>query len=148
MTDGEAICDDVAIEFYPGCYAKAFRNGSIGLGDVHPPGDEPDEEEIFTAIRTPSKQFALKSGFGRYLSIDPKTKKLVGLSEAIGEPELFLVSFEGDKTAICCFTDTFLGCQGDRGQESIYAHARTVGPKEMLTIRVNYDPLRAGMSER
>lgn len=148
MTKSEHIDEDVAIEFYPGCYAKSYSNGTIGLGEPHPPGDGPDEEEIFTAISAPSNQFALKSGFGRYLSIDAKTKKLTGLSEAIGEQELFLASFEADKTAICCFTDTFLGPAGEPGDLSIYAIARTVTPNEMLSIRVNYDPLMAGMSKQ
>lgn len=124
------------IEFLPGRYAKALDNGNIALGDQHEPGEGPEEEEIFTAIRAPSNQFALKSGFGRYLSID-SNRRLVGLSEAIGERELFLASIEDSKMAICGFNDRFLRADLEAEGKPIVAWAEKVGSPELVTIRTN-----------
>lgn len=143
-TKYEHIKDEVCIEFIPGCYARALSNGSIVLGNLHPPGETPDEEEIFTAIAASTNQIAIKSGFGRYLSIDSR-KHLVGLSEAIGEPETFLPVFEDSKLALCSsFNDCFLSPdeEVEESQPPIVAKATKVGPYEILNIRINNDPMK------
>ena len=136
----EHIRDDIAIEFLPGCYAKALGNGRIVLGAPHPPGDGPDEEEIFTAISAGSNQIAFKSGFGRYLTVDNKSR-LMGLSEAIGQSESFLPVFENDKQALCAYNDCFLSVNENSDLQQIVAKETTVSTNEMLTIRVQNDPI-------
>ena len=137
----DQIRDDISIEFLPGCYAKALGNGRIVLGAPHPPGDGPDEEEIFTAICAgDSNQIAIKSGFGRYLTVDNKSR-LMGLSEAIGESEKFLPVFEDNKQALCAFNDCFLSVDENSDLQQIIAKVSTVSSNEMLTIRVNNDPI-------
>lgn len=137
----EEIKDDVAIEFIPGCYAKSLSNGRIVLGQLHPPGEGPDEEEIFTAIGGRVNQVSFKSGFDRYLAVDSK-KRLMGLSEAIGELESFLPVFEENKTALCASNDCFLSVNEDSNIQQIVARSTKAGPNEMVTIRVRDDPQR------
>lgn len=138
----EHMKDDVAIEFLPGCYAKAMSNGTIVMGNPHPPGEGPDEEEIFTAIAASTNQVAFKTGFGRYLGIDSR-KRLMGISEAIGEQEIFLPVFEEGKLALSAFNDCFLSPDQELStadNPQIMAKAMTAGLNEMLTVRINNDP--------
>lgn len=109
------------------------------MGNPHPPGEGPDEEEIFTAMCASTNQIALKTGFGRYLSVDSK-KRLVGLSEAIGDQETFLPVFEDDKLALCAYNDCFLSPEDTEDVRPIVACSSSVGPLEMLSIRINHDP--------
>lgn len=139
VTKYDHIKDDVAIEFLPGCYARALGNGKIVLGRPHPPGDGPEEEEIFTAICAGTNQIALKSGFGRYLGVDNK-KRLMGLSEAVGELETFLPVFEDGKLALCAYNDCFLSPDEETEPQLIVARSEKVGPSEMVNIRINNDP--------
>lgn len=140
MNKAELIKDDVAIEFLPGCYAKAMSNGTIVMGNPHPPGEGPDEEEIFTAVAAGTNLVAFKSGFGRYIGIDAR-KRLMGISEAIGDQEMFLPVVEEDKLALSAHNDCFLSPdQESTDNPQIMAKAMTAGPNEMLNIRVNNDP--------
>lgn len=141
VTKYEHIKGDVAIEFLPGCYAKSLSNGRIVLGNPHPPGDGPDEEEIFTVVGGRVNQVSFKSGFDRYFTIDNR-KRLMGLSEAIGELESFMPVFEDDKTALCAYNDCFLSVDEDSEIQQIVARSDKAGASEMLTIRVANDPLK------
>lgn len=49
-------------------------------------GDAPDATEILTAITLGDSKIALKSGYGKYLSIDPEGR-VTGKSDAIGSRE-------------------------------------------------------------
>ncbi|CAG2181658.1 unnamed protein product, partial [Oppiella nova] len=65
----EQITGQIAIEISPYQYVRALDNGLFILGAAHSPGEQPDPEEIITAIRC-STQIALKSGYNKYLSVD------------------------------------------------------------------------------
>lgn len=127
------------IEFLPNCYAKATSSGSIVLGNPHPPGEGPDEEEIFTAVSIPVNQVAFKSGFGRYLGVDSR-KRLIGIAEAISETEMFLPVFEDNNTALCAYNECFISPDTSSEPHYLLAEAEKVGPSEMLTLRVNNNP--------
>lgn len=135
----DQIRDDVVIEFVSNCYAKATSSGNIVLGNPHPPGEGPDEEEIFTAVPIPVNQVAFKSGFGRYLGVDSR-QRLIGVSEAMGETEMFLPIFEDNKTALCAYNECFITPDTSSDPQNLIAEAEKVGPNEMLTIRVNNNP--------
>jgi protein FRG1 len=140
-TKYEQIRADVVIEFSPGCYAKALSNGRIVLGNPHPSGEAPCEEEIFTAVPAGTNLIAFKSGFDRYLSID-SLKRFVGISEAIGEAEKFVPVYEDGKAALCSvFNDCFLSVDENSQCHQIIAKSLKAGPSEMLNIRVNSDHL-------
>ena len=53
------------------------------VGDVHDKGEGPAPEEIFTASRVSDQHIALKSGYGKYLTVN-KEGVLSGTSDAIG----------------------------------------------------------------
>lgn len=140
-TKSDQIKEYVAIEFLPGTYAKALPNGTIVLGDAHPPGEGPDEEEIFLAVNISADQFAFKSGFERYLSVD-SDNHITGISEAISELECFTVVYEDGKTAICAANDKFLSPQ-DSDTKPILARSTWVSQNECLKVRINYDPTKS-----
>lgn len=118
------------------------------LGNPHPPGEPPDEEEIFTAVCAATNQIAFRSGFGRYLSVDTK-KRLMGLSEAIGEQESFLPVFQDNKLALSAYNDCFISAPDEESETlQIMAKAERAGPYEMLNIRVNHDPLKFDGKEK
>lgn len=131
----EEIKSEVAIEFLPSIYARALDDGSIVLGDPHPPGEGPDDEEVFTSIHASNNHIALKSGFGRYLSID-RQKQIVGLSEAIGEKELFFPVFESNETALSTYDNYFLGPDIEIDNFPIVAKSTIVSAGEKLSLRV------------
>lgn len=139
----EHVQGDIAIEFLGSCYAKAMGDGSIVLGQPHPPGEGPEEEEIFTVVSASSNQIALKSGFGRYLNVDSKGR-LMGLSEAIAEPESFLPVFEDEKLAMSAFNDCFIGpdieAEDAIGSQPIVAKSKTVTNYEIINIRITNNP--------
>lgn len=130
----------------PSCYAKAVSNGTVILGDPHPPGEGPEEEEIFTIVNAGTNSFALKSGFGRYLSVN-SDRKITGLSEAIGEQESFLVSFEDGKTAISAANECFLSVEDGSDTRHIIARATWAGQRQMVTIRINFDPYKLALDQ-
>lgn len=146
-TAHEQICGDVAIEFLPSCYAKALSNGKIVLGQPHAPGDGPDEEEIFTALGAGANQIALKSGFGRYLTINNKNR-LMGLSEAIGQLETFSPVFEDGKLALCAHNNCFISPDENSDIKQLVARSETAGPNEVCTIRLNHDPVKFSKSDQ
>ena len=49
-------------------------------------GDGPEETEVLTCIRLSDSKIALKSGYGKYLSVDSKGR-VVGRSDAIATRE-------------------------------------------------------------
>lgn len=61
-------------------------SGSPKHFDVIIAGEEPDPIEILTAVKVNETKIALKSGYGKYLSIDPDDG-VIGRSEAIGARE-------------------------------------------------------------
>lgn len=82
----EDIVGAVALEFRKQTYMKSLDDGSFTLGGPHDDGDGPSPEEIFTAIRINDDKFAIKSGYGKYLSIE-KNGTVVGRSDAVGAHE-------------------------------------------------------------
>ncbi len=49
-------------------------------------GEGPAETEVLTCVRISDQKIALKSGYGKYLSVDSKGR-VVGRSDAIGSKE-------------------------------------------------------------
>lgn len=125
----------------PRCYLKALDNGTFSVGNLHESGEGPDQEEIFTCIKSTDTQITLKSGYGKYLSIDAKNR-LIGRSDAIGDRELFEPVFEEQdgalKLAILAHNKNFLSY--DEEEHTLYATGRKVTANELLKMRSNVDP--------
>ncbi|GAV05592.1 hypothetical protein RvY_15696 [Ramazzottius varieornatus] len=124
----------VAIEFFPFSYIKSCDNGTFTFGAPHNEGDEPYPEEILTAVRISDTRIALKSGYGKYLSVT-SNGKVVGRSEAIGALEQWDPVFEDGKLALMSSSNQcFLTCKND---DELTATATSAGLDEFVKIRSN-----------
>jgi protein FRG1 len=135
----DQISGQISIEMSPYQYIRALDNGLFILGAAHSPGEEPDPEEILTAIRVSNTHIGLKSGYNKYLSIDSKSR-LIGRSEAIGPREQFEPVFQESKLALLGSNSCFLSADEEQELPYIMAKSPTAGPNEMLKIRSNIDP--------
>jgi len=135
----DQISGQISIEMSPYQYVRALDNGLFILGAAHSPGEEPDPEEVLTAIRVSNTHIALKSGYNKYLSIDSKSR-LIGRSEAIGPREQFEPVFQDSKLALLGSNSGFLSADEEQELPFIIAKSPTAGPNEMLKIRSNIDP--------
>ncbi|KRX36880.1 Protein FRG1 -like protein, partial [Trichinella murrelli] len=95
MTENSKLTGcNVAIETSPFTYVMAMDNGKFTLGPPHKAGEQPSPEEILTLIRPPDADwFALKSGYGKYLSVDGKGF-LVAMTDAASTRERWELVFE------------------------------------------------------
>lgn len=129
------------MEVLPRCYLRALDNGTFSIGAMHEPNEGPDQEEIFTCIKSTDTQIALKSGYGKYLGIDSRNR-LIGRSDAIGDRELFEPVFEEQdgslKLAILAHNKNFLSY--DEEENTLFATGRKVTANEILKMRSNVDP--------
>lgn len=70
-------------------------------------GDGPDAEEILTAVQVSDTKIALKSGYGKYLTVDPDGD-VTGRADAIGVREQWEPVFQEVKHSILCFLNYIL----------------------------------------
>ncbi|KAH7958969.1 hypothetical protein HPB49_007044 [Dermacentor silvarum] len=103
----EEYTGPIAIEFTPYCYVSSQDNGLFVLGGPHPPGEGPFPEEILTAVKLSDTKIALKSGYGKYLSVQPDGT-VVGRSDAIGPLEQWEPVFQDGKVALLASNSCFL----------------------------------------
>jgi len=128
----EDIVGAVALEFRTQTYMKSLDDGSFTLGGPHDEEDGPHPEEIFTAIRINDDKIAIKSGYGKYISVE-KDGSIVGRSDAVGAHEQWEPIFQEGKLAILAHNGYFLSASPD--DDSIVAVSRKAGEHEMVTMR-------------
>ncbi|XP_018323246.2 protein FRG1 homolog [Agrilus planipennis] len=128
----EDIKGPVAIEFGKHTYIKALDNGLFTLGAPHSDGEGPYPEEILTAIQINERKIALKSGYGKYLSVD-KNGAVVGRSDAIGSKEQWEPVFENGQMALSAYTDCFISIHSK--DDSVIALSKVASKDEILQIR-------------
>lgn len=132
---------NMAIEVMANCYMVALDNGGIAVGSPRDDGDEPDPTEIFTVVKVNDTKLALKSGYGKYLSLEA-SGRVVGRAEAMGGREQFEPVFQEGEVALNGCNNCFLSCDEDG---NIVCTSRTAGRGEMVKLRSNvatvYDPL-------
>ncbi|KAK6172726.1 hypothetical protein SNE40_016329 [Patella caerulea] len=131
----DQIIGNVAIEMGDMTYISAMDNGLFTLGDHRSEGEAPDPVEILTAIKINDTKLALKSGYGKYLSVDTDGK-LIGKSEAVGSREQFEPVFQDGKLAINGCNGRFISVTKDG---DIMCSSKTAGEKEMIKIRSSVD---------
>ncbi|KAJ8298433.1 hypothetical protein KUTeg_024964 [Tegillarca granosa] len=102
-------------------------------GDTTMHGEGPDPVEILTAIKVNETKIALKSGYGKYLSVEPDGT-VVGRSDAIAVREQWEPVFQGGKMALNGSNNCFLSVDEER---DIVCKSKTAGNSEMLKIRLN-----------
>lgn len=91
----EHIIGSVFIEFKEFMYMHSLENGVFVIGAPHTAGDSPDQNEILTSIKVDENHIALKSAYGKYLSINSHGL-VIGRSDAISPKEYFKVEIEYD----------------------------------------------------
>ncbi|GAB1607540.1 protein FRG1-like [Argonauta hians] len=121
----------VAIEMKTARFINSLDNGLFELGPEHSEGDPPDPTEIITAIKVNETKIALKSGYGKYMSVE-KSGEVVGRSDAIGEREQWEPVFQEGKTAISGPNGCFLSSDEDGNITCIKPKA---GPSEMVLVK-------------
>jgi protein FRG1 len=134
----EEITGAISIECSPFSYIRALDNGLFVASAPHRPGENPDQEEVITAVKVNDTHIALKSGYNKYLSIDNQNR-LVGRSEAIGSREQFEPVFQDGKMALMGCNSCFLA-PDDEKDGLIFAKSRAAGDGEHLKIRSIIDP--------
>ncbi|XP_033743397.1 protein FRG1-like isoform X1 [Pecten maximus] len=131
----------VVIEMSELRYICPQDNGSLRQGIQHPAGDVPEPEEVLTAIKINETKIALKSGYGKYLSIDTDGS-VIGKSDAIGSREQWEPVFQDGKMALNGCNGRFMSCTSD---DRIICASSKAGPEEMIQIRMSakeeVDPL-------
>jgi protein FRG1 len=132
----DEITGHISIEFGNKTYIKALDNGKFILGPPHGDGEVPDPEEILTAIKVNETKIALKSGYGKFLSLE-KDNTITGRAEAVGTMEQFEPIFQDDKDgiemAILCANQCFMAI--DPEDDELVAVRRKVGTAEIAVIR-------------
>ncbi len=78
----DQVTGTVFIEFKELMYMHGLDNGLFVLGPPHEAGERPESCELLTAIRADENHVALKSAYGKYLSIN-QNGLIVGRSDAI-----------------------------------------------------------------
>ncbi|XP_071453382.1 protein FRG1 homolog [Hetaerina americana] len=131
----EEIVGSIAIELGEQTYIRALDNGLFTVGAPHDQGDGPSPEEILTAVKVGETKIALKSGYGKYIRVEPATGKVVGRSDAIGALEQWEPIFQDGKMALLGSNDRFLG--EDVSSGDVMATAKAVGTGEIVRIRSN-----------
>lgn len=127
----EEYTGPIAIEFTPYCYVSSQDNGLFVLGGPHQPGEGPFPEEILTAVKLSDTKIALKSGYGKYLSVQPDGT-VVGRSDAIGPLEQWEPVFQDGKVALLASNSCFLTVVDGT---DIKASCRSAGSDEMIKVR-------------
>merc|ERR1712038_1531978 len=76
--------EECAIEFILNefCYISALDDGTFTLSG-RKLAEDPDRQEIFVPIPINDNHFAFKTGFGRYIGVDPHGK-IIATAEAYG----------------------------------------------------------------
>ena len=112
----EQITGTVFIELQEFMYMHGLDNGVFVLGAPHEPGDRPDTCELFTAVRVDDKHVALKSAYGKYLSVN-SNGLVVGRSDAISPKEYFEIEidydYDGRKIYVKASNGNYVSANGD-----------------------------------
>ena len=107
----QQISGAVFIEFQEYMYMHGLDNGVFVMGAPHEPTERPSMEEILTAVRVDDTHVALKSAYGKYLSVN-SNGLVVARSEAISPKEYFEViidyDYDGRKFFLKAYNDNFI----------------------------------------
>lgn len=128
------VSGNIALQTFKKSYLEALNNGLFTVGELRDDGENsPAPVEEFTAVQLSDKKIALKSGYGKYMSVN-MMGNVTGRSDAIGPQEQFECVFEEDKVAL----ETYNGCclsVNEEGQLS--ATKKIAGEQETFYIRTS-----------
>lgn len=133
-------------------YLSSLDDGEFELSGQS--SSEPAPEQVFTVIRINETKIALKTGFGKYISV-AKNGRLTGISDAVGTREQFEPVFEEEaeeddeshregsrrggslkKAALCASNGCFLSMQPDDA-DRVACKAQKAAASEFLYVSVS-----------
>lgn len=123
----------LALEFGKHTYVRALDNGLFTLGAPHEPGEPPAPEEILTAVPIGERTVALKSGYGKYLSVE-RGGAVTGRSDAIGAHEHWEAVFEAGKAALQAHNGCFMSV--DTEDDALIAVDRRAQDQHVVQLRL------------
>ncbi|XP_057316284.1 protein FRG1-like [Hydractinia symbiolongicarpus] len=124
----------VALQMYNSAYIFAVDNGTLQLGVKHGDTDNgPEQEEMFSMIRITDNKIALKSGYGKYVSVNARGE-ILARSEAVGPQEQLEVVIQDKKVALQGHNGYFVTVTDDNELKSI---CRTAKEREIICLRTN-----------
>lgn len=137
------VSGNVALQTFRKSYIEALSSGLFTVGEIREDGgNSPAPVEVFTAVPLSDKKIALKSGYGKFMSVD-MMGNVTGRSDAIGPQEQLECIFEEDRVALETYNGCFLSVSDD-GQ--ISAPRKTVGEKETFHIRTSATKVKISAS--
>ncbi|KAL9955022.1 hypothetical protein ACROYT_G042618 [Oculina patagonica] len=137
------VSGNIALQTFRKSYVEALNTGMFTVGELRDDGENsPAPVEVFTAVPLSEKKIALKSGYGKYMSVN-MMGNVTGRSEAIGPQEQFECVFEEDKVALETYNGCFLSVNED-GQLS--ATKKIVSEKETFHIRTSVPKVKVSTS--
>ncbi|XP_040570815.1 protein FRG1 [Lepeophtheirus salmonis] len=135
VTDFKHITGPIAIQFGK-LYVKSLDDGSFGLGIPHGDGEGPEPQEVLLAVNINDTKVAFKSGYDKYLRVDPTKGTIRGISDAVGATEQFEPVFQEGKLAILGPNNKFLSIDEYEG-DTICCNKLKAGSEEIIVIRTN-----------
>jgi len=133
ITKVEEAKGPIVIEMGKRVYVSCMDNGKFTLGVKHDSGAEPDITEQFTGVVLSNNKIALKTGFGKYLSVDHNST-VVGRSDAIASMEMWEPVFEQGKLALLAPNNRFMSW-GEDGD--MIATSESASKENFVKIRSN-----------
>lgn len=131
-SSSDQLAGALALEFGRHTYIKALDNGLFTLGAPHEAGEPPAPEEILTAVPIGERQIALKSGYGKYLSVEKGT--VTGRSDAIGAHEHWEPVFENGRAALQAHNGCFMSVSAD--DDEVVAIDRRAEKQHIVQLRL------------
>ncbi|XP_065567131.1 protein FRG1-like isoform X2 [Artemia franciscana] len=128
------LTGQIAIEFGNRCFVRALDNGLFILGPPHDEGEGPDPEEVFTAFKISDTKITLKSGYGKYLSVD-KFDIVTARTEAVGPLEQWEPVFQDNKVALSAANNKFV--EIDSETDGLVAGSVSATSKNFIKFRSN-----------
>ncbi|XP_068731590.1 protein FRG1-like [Montipora capricornis] len=137
------VSGNIALQTVKKSYIEALNTGLFTVGELREDGENsPAPVEVFTSVPLSEKKIALKSGYGKFMSVN-MMGDVTGRSEAIGPQEQFECIFEEDRVALETYNGCFLSVS-DEGQ--ISATKKIVGEKETFHIRTSIPKVKVSTS--
>lgn len=141
------VTGTIFIEFKEFMYIHGLDNGLFVLGSPHEAGERPDVAELLTAVPIDEKRVALKSAFGKYLSVNAHGL-VIGRSDAIGAREHFFIEidydYDGRKIYLKASNDKYVNVNHDG---DIVALSEQKGDNELRIRSLNKRDTKADLKK-
>lgn len=126
----EQVKDNAIFEVCTGGYLLALDTGYFSVGEPKQDEEQPEPGEVFTVVRVSENKIALKTGYGRFVSVN-SAGELTGRAEAMGPRETWDPVFEEGKLALSACTHRFVTVTSDN---KLMASSEKAREREILKM--------------